>query len=336
MVYINSVISMKDEPAIVVLTRKYYPASNITLGLVLYLIGLLISIIYNLQYYFQFWYIYIGIFGIIWVSTLWVWGFNYLKEVILEIKLIFEKEEIKKIDKDIQEFISSVSNDLNLFLFSIPGFIIVTYTLWRIHNRSINLPLNISKIFFDNVILETYIIIIVLFCAYFIFASVFILFNGILYFKKISKYSVKIKLLQLRNLKFEKINNALLVSTAGWFVGVSLIMTLLFIYSNIIIIIFLAFVVIFGLSFFFIPQILLHKSISKSKENLLLKIGSEFSSKIKFPTSPNNNIMEGLLLCLIFDQVSQISEWPINTNTVFKLLSSIIIPVTTALIGIIT
>jgi len=138
-------------------------------------------------------------------------------------------------------------------------------------------------------------------------------------------------LLQKKRVKLAKTNRVILGATVGWFVGVSLVMTILFVYSSMVVFTFLAFVVAFGMFFFFVPQLLFRNSIRKSKEDLLDKLESEFSTKTTLPLSQECNIDEALLLCALFDKIERISEWSFEPNTLFKLFSSVVIPVAFAL-----
>ena len=200
----------------------------------------------------------------------------------------------------------------------------------------ISLPFGEPEIYPGNLVLVLYAAILFSIVMYLIFASVYLMFHGLVFLKKIANFPAKISLLQIkRRVKLVVVNNFILMTTIGWFVGVSLVMTILFVYASTIILGFMFFVISFGLFFFFLPQLIFRDSIKQTKENLLRRIESEFSLKARLPLSPDCNIMEALLLCSLFDQVEKMSEWTYETSTLFKLFSSVIIPVVTAFVGIV-
>lgn len=208
------------------------------------------------------------------------------------------------------------------------------YHSWLIQTGRLAIPFLFPSAVSTNLVLFVYVTALFALAMYFIFASVYLLFNSLLFLKKTTRFPIRIRLLQKKKVKFDKTNRVLLGGTICWFVGVSHIMTILFVYSSTVVLSFLVFVVAFGMLFFFIPQLLFRNSIRNSKENLLDKVESEFSIKVKLPLSSECNINEALLLCAIFDKVERISEWAFETNTLFKLFSSIVIPVAVFLMGL--
>jgi len=324
---------MRGSLAIVNLTRKYYPFSNILFGLGIYLVGLMISFYYGASYFFlQVPYFSLGCFGIIWVSSMWTWAFNSLREIMNELKESFEIPE-SKFDNEARHFVELISSDKKAFFCSIPGYFFVAYHMWLMYSGKILLPFEIPKAV-QNITFGIYVSIFFSTCIYFVFASAYILINALIFLKKLTKFPIRINILQVKKkIRLRRTIKAILIATIGWFVGASLVMTLLFVYANVVIIGFMIFIIAVGLMFFFIPQILIHNSICKSKEALLQKIESEFSSKVKLPLSPQCDVVQALLLCALFDQVERISEWPVEINTLLQLFGSTIIPIGTALVN---
>jgi len=326
---------IKNALAIVVLTKRRFPFANVLLGLGIYAIGILISVHYNfLDYFLKIWYFPLASFGIIWVSSLWTWGFAFLQRMFEELGSTFEIEELQ-FKKVVEDLVRRLSNDKRALLFSIPGFAFLIYHTWLIQTGGLVIPFIEPSAVSTNLVMFVYVMALFAFVMYFIFASVYLLFNGLLFLKKTTRFPIRIRLLQKKKVKLDKTNQVILGSTIGWFVGVSFVMTILFVYSSTVVFSFLVFVVAFGMLFFFIPQLLFRNSIRNSKENLLDKVESEFSIKVKFPLSSECNINEALLLCAIFDKVERISEWSFETSTLFKLFSSVVIPVAVFLMGLI-
>ena len=112
-------------------------------------------------------------------------------------------------------------------------------------------------------------------------------------------------------------------------------MTILFSYSSLIVFSFMAFVVAFGLLFFFIPQFFFHDSISNSKEQILGELEKDFLAKTKLPLSSDSKVDQALLICTLFDKIERISEWVFESDTVIKLFVSMIIPVAFAFFDLI-
>lgn len=327
---------MKDGPAMVILTRRHRPFSNIILGVGIYLIGFLISVFYNAPLYFlRVPYFSLGCIGIIWVTSMWCLAFASIEDMTKEIETVFDVQK-SCLNSIIQDFVKRVSDDKRLFLSSVPGFVFVAYHLWLVFTGRISIPYVVPKALQGNIVFGSYVAVLFSLCIYLIFISVYGIVSVWFLFSKIEHFTAKINLLQTkRKVNLEKTIRLLLLGTISYFVGVSLAMTILFAYTSAVILIFLAFVVASGLSFFLVPQIYLHRSIKRSKENLLAKIESEFSAKTTIPLSSECDVMEGLLLCTLFDRVDNISEWPMDFGTLFKLASSVLVPVAAALIGIV-
>jgi len=327
---------MKNAPLLVAITKRVFPFGNVILGLVIYLIGFLISVYYNLlDNFLQVMYFPLATFGIIWVSSLWTWGFNSLAGIFKEIDATFEIDP-SQFKEVVKNFSSNLSSDKRGFLFSIPGFAFLFYHSWLILKGEITIPNVLPFGFSQNFWMFVYVTALFAFVMYLIFASVSLLIHGLLFLRRITRYKTRIKLPPKNKVKLEKTNGVILRATFGWFVGVSLVMTLLFSYSSTIVFSFMAFVVAFGLLFFFIPQLFFHNSISNSKEKLLGELEKEFSTKTKLPLSSDSNIDQALLICTLFDKIERISEWTFESNTLIKLFSSVIIPVAFAVFDLMT
>lgn len=296
----------------------------------------MICYLYNaVAYFLQNWYFVLSCIGIIWVTSMWVWIFSSLDGIIKELKSNFEMPE-SEFEKIAQKLKTSVASDKIAFLVSLPGFVFVAYnvklTLDGVAVVFVKIPASIN----GNLMFIAYLIILSSFCIYLVLATAHMFLSALRYLKLLTNSTVKLKILQKkRKVDLSKTINAILKTTFSWFVGVSLIMVLLLTFSNITIIASLLFVIAIGMAFFFIPQILFHKSICRSKEKLLERIESDFASKTNLPISSDCDSQNSLLLCMLYEQVEKISEWPLNTGLILQLFVSAIIPVITTVTGII-
>jgi hypothetical protein len=327
---------MKDAPAIVVITRKYYPFSNIALGLGLYFVGILVSIAYGVILYFvQMWLFTFAVLGIMWVTSMWVWAFKTMPKIMDELFSNFQVSE-HDFNKLKQSFIKSISDDKLNFVVSIPGFAFATYHIWLLFSGQISLPIQTPQTLVGNYVFGAYVLILFFICVYLICASAHLLLRAILFISELTKFPIRINLLQFKNkVSLNQTNNAIVIGSCSWFVGVSFVMTIVFVYSSTIIVAFLVSVVAVGLLFFFIPQVFLHKAIRSSKEILLSEITAEFSKRVSLPLSPKCDTNEALLLYLLLDYVNKIKEWPFDIGNLFNVLASSIIPIMTTIIGIV-
>jgi len=324
---------MKDGPAIVVLLRKRYPFSNVALGLGIYFFGLLLSYAYGaVPYFLQLWLYGLGCFGIVWVSSMWTWAFRSLEQIMKELKSTFEITE-PEFDEIKHKFFKQISDDKISLLVSLPGYAFVAYYTWLIMSGRMLLPIDVPQSLQGNLIFGSYVVALFSFCLYFVFASAYKMASALLFLRSLSRSSVRLNILQIRRkIDLDTLNNAILTATFGWFVGVSLLMTVIFAFSSAAIITFLGSVIAVGLIFFFTPQILIHESICRSKKDLMRKIEKDFALNRGFPISSECDPQRALLLCMLFDQADKISEWPMNVGLVFQLLASAVIPVATAII----
>jgi len=328
---------LKDGPAIVVLTRRHYPYSNIILGVGIFLIGFLIYTLHkNPSSFLGMPYFYLGTFGIIFVSLVMSWGFALIDKITEELKSIFEIEE-SELEFIKHDFISHISSDKRIFIFSIPGFFFAGYHFWLLYNNIISFPFEVPVEFHYSAWMMAYALIFFFIVMYLIITSAYFMIYSIAFLRKVTQFPLKIHLLQARRrVKLDKTVSTILRVTIYWFIGVSLVMTVLYVYSSTVILVSLFLVVAIGLIFFFVPMLLFNHSIKTAKVKLLSKISSEFSQRISIPLPPEYDAMEALLLCAVFDQVERVSDWPFEYNTIFRLTGSIIVPIITALVGIIT
>lgn len=326
---------MKIGLAIAVLTRRFYPFLNIGLGLAVYLVGLVMSLFYGaVREFLQMWLFSLGCFGVIWVSSFWTHIFGSMEEIMKELASVFgtKKSEFDNIKKD---FVKLISNDRNAFLVSVPAFFFVAYHIWLLFSGGISINMEIPDPIKGNTIFAAYTLVFFSICLYFLFASAYLIFIALNFLRKVTKLPMRLSVLQIRRrVNLEKTTDAILLGTFGWFVGVSLVMTVLFAYSSTVIIAFLVLVVTIGLAFFFIPEILIHGSICKAKRRLHRKIQKEFKSKAKLPLSAECDTHQALLLCTLFDQVDKVEEWIVRTSTLIQLFGSTVIPIATAVIGL--
>jgi hypothetical protein len=325
---------VKEAPAIIALTRKHHPFSGIVLGLGIYLVGLLLSAVYGALSYFLMNWLFAGCCTGIIVFT-WVGGhcFLSLDEIVKELKSNFAISK-SEFFKNEQDFRKAFANDKIGLLFSLPGLAMgVYYTLALL---VYNLPQSMipPRSIYGNIVFDSYMLALFLFSGYLIFFAVQTMMRVFIFLRTLAKHSVKLNLLQVgRKINLKKTNNTLLILAIGWFVGVSLIMTTVLAFATAIIIIYLIFVTIFGLLIFIIPQTIFHQSIRRSKEALLRNIESSFSSKVSLPIDSGCDSQRGLLLCMLFDQVNLIGEWPLDISLLLQLLVSAAIPIVTAILS---
>lgn len=328
---------LKDGPAIIVLTRGHYPYSNIILGAGIYFIGFLIYVLHGSPSSFlEMPYFYLGTLGIIFVSLVMNWGFAQIDKITEELKSNFEIEE-SQVESIKHRFINHISSDKRILLFSIPGYFFAVYHFWLVYNNLISFPFEVPAGFHNSAWMMAYVFILLAIVMYLILTSAYFIIYSVVFLKKYAQFPLKIKLLQVRRkVRLDKTVTVILRITIYWFIGVSLVMTILYVYSSTVILISLLFVITIGLTFFFVPMLLFNHSIKATKMKLLSKISLELSQRIRIPLPLECDVMEALLLCAVFDQVDRISDWPLEYNTVFRLTSSIIIPIITALVGIIS
>lgn len=326
---------MKNGLAMILLTKRFYPFSNILLGLTFYVVGLLISQLQGVVLSFlQMWLYSLGCFGIIWVSSFWNWVNNSMDGIMRELEMLF-KTKNSNFDFLKDDFLRLISNDRNAFLVSIPAYSFVAYHVWLISSGRITFLMEIPELLKSSLVFNFYSIIFFSICMYFLSATVYMIFEALVFLRKLKRLRLKLRMLPVRRkISFEKTTEAILTGTLGWFVGVSLVMTILFAYSSIIIVVFLAAVIAVGLVFFFVPQIFIHGSICKAKIRLHKRILNQLRPNAKLPLSPECNTNQVLLLCAFFDQVDRIEEWPVKAGTLIQLTGSTIIPIATAIVGL--
>ncbi|HML02650.1 MAG TPA: hypothetical protein VK487_04670 [Candidatus Bathyarchaeia archaeon] len=242
--------------------------------------------------------------------------------------------DIKKttLEKENQNLMKKLTSDKRTLLCASPGFVLVVYLISPLRKVVLAYPFNEAL---SNPIATAYTALVGFLVLYLILASAYLMSEGILFLRRITKFPVKMKFLQVgKRVRFTKLNNFIILATLGWYVGASLTLTVRFLTSNLELLGFLFFVIAFGLFFFFAPEYFLHESIVASKEELLSQIEAEFSSKTKLPIPPGHNSAEALLLCTMFERASEVKEWAFETDHLIQMLTSTVIPIGTVVLEI--
>jgi len=327
---------MKNGPMIVILLRRYFPLSNILFALSVYIVGIIIAWADNqLRAFFEVYYLYLGIFGIAWVSSAFNWAFSWWEPTLKEFHTCFEIDD-KDYKEIFKENLQLLYDDRKTIFFSLPGFILTVLFFIMVYLKFIPLPSIIStEIIFRNPLYWIYGIIFVSICIFLLFSGIYYIINGFKFINKISKLKLKINILEInRRNKLSKLGELILLGALSWFVGVSLITIVSFTYINIFIICFLTLTIILGLFALFVPQYVLHKSIVKGKKEILTEISKEFSNVYSLPIVNNQNQLKIQTLCILYSEVEKLKEWPFEKSMIIKILSTTAIPILTTLIKI--
>jgi len=326
---------MKEAPAIFALTKKNYLFSGVTLGLGIYCAGLVLCAAYGATSYFLKNWLFAGCcVGIALVVIIGDRYFLSLDEIMNELKSNFTTSEVQ-FEKNERDFRTGISNDKIILLLSFPGLLIGVYYTRAILGLSITPSMVLPQPLQGNVLFIAYMLALFMFSGYTIFLAIQTVIRILVFLREIAKSPAKLSLLQVgRRINLTKTNNALLALSTAWFIGVSFIMTTLLAFATTVIVIYLATLTIIGLLLFLAPQIFFHQSIRRSKEALLRDIESNFSSKVTLPITPECDPQKALLLCMLFEQVNQIGEWPLSSSLVLQLFGSAVIPIATTIVGL--
>lgn len=319
------------------LLKKHYPFSGFLLGAIAYLVGLALSYQFNIEsFYLHEWIFPLGCLGIIWVASTLVWGFNRVDALLEELKNSFDLPK-SKFEETKCKFEKRVSNDKTALMWSIPIFGFVGYNLFAVLSGREEvfekIPSAITSNISVNIPYSAFSFVLFCFCGYLIAEGAVVLLSGLSLLNDLTKSPVKLKILQKRRkLNIDKFLSFITVITICWFIGVSIIMVLLITLPNMVILLFLFTVTAVGLTFFFVPQILFHRSITLAKEKMLETIEADFSSKTGVPLAECNP-QEVMLLCMLYEQVEKTNDWPIRTQLLAQVIFSAILPVLTAVIA---
>ena len=130
---------MKKTPAVVKLLEKRYPFSSIALGVIFYIIGLGISFALDVGLFFlQNWLFAMGCIILSINTSMLIWAFKSLSNVVEELKSSFEitGSEFGKIERDFRRLASGNKFALLPLIISV-GFAIFGYL--QVSSRSVTL-----------------------------------------------------------------------------------------------------------------------------------------------------------------------------------------------------
>jgi hypothetical protein len=325
---------LKNDPAVVKLLDWHYPFSSIALGVIFYFIGLGVSFALGVESFFlQNWLFAMGCIIVGLNTSMLIWAFKSLGKIIKELRSSFDITEyaFNKIERD---FRKSVSASRIAFLPLLIGVGFAAYEYFQVASRN-------STIFlppFPNgsFPLSVYSLVLFSFCSFLGLFTVYVFACFLNFLRKVAKNDIKIEVLQRsRKVDLNKTENLIKKSTISWFIGVSIVMTLLLTFSNVFIAIVLTVLIVAGFCLFFIPQFFFHESICNSKKKLFKIIEEDFrKAKANPPISEECNLQRGILSCIEFEQVNKTGEYPIDTTFLALIFFSAIIPIATTILGV--
>lgn len=255
---------------------NYFPISDffisLLIGLLVFLIGLFIAYIYEFQtYYINTKLIYVGIFGIMWVSYCLVWGDRNLINNLIEIRPNFAVSDCE-FAKSSEKWLNLMYNHKKIAFFC-TMFIIFTYfsvlVTYKYHiNETMIFPdyWYAQPTFYKILILDIYGTVI----ASLIVASAIPLICSIFLMKDIGKKRI-IFCPNITVDKFKPICNFYAKMASTWLLGIPLFLFAFYHENEISLLIFIS-ISIPGIWCFFIPHISFNHSIKKSKRELLKKM----------------------------------------------------------------
>ena len=258
-----------------------YPLTSFLFGILIFTIGFFISFIYDFhKIYIATPEIYLGTFGIIWVSTCLKWGENDYVNILNKIRQNYDVSDREYLDT-CEKWLKPMYNDkliLSFCLFSIISVYIVVYLVYYFKIDALMVfpdEWYLPPTFYKILIIDFYGIFVLMLLAT---SGIVIIFN-ILLMNELGKKPIffyprianKFKLLGEFNFKV----------SLTWLVGNSLILFAIYEKLNIITLPFEMLIILIGILTFFAPQFSLHKTLQKSKKDLLNKIDKSYEEQYK-------------------------------------------------------
>lgn len=285
--------------------------------------------------------IYLGVFGIFWVVASLLWGTSRYSNIWTEIKVCFNVSK-SDYDKVVQKWLKRITNNWISFILTLftgaPLYYLLIYSFtsnssdkfkivpcilpifWYAHDTILSLKVLIITIYF-------WVVISLIVTAAWALVGHMLLTMDVGRFPLKEIYNASQRLISLASFS--------LIASVAWFVGVSLIIVLLENnLSNFVALMVVITLSVIGILLFFVPQITIHSSLEKEKENLLLRIGEEYDNLLEELLGSSEDKLDTITSRIdkiekIKDYTANIRTWIYDLPTLIRLVAASLLPLLT-------
>lgn len=307
-----------------------YPIVSLFFGLSLFILGYIISYFYNFSSsYISTLIIYLATAGIIWVSSCMVWGAKNYVKILNKVRPYFnvsDNEYLEITDK----WLKLIHNDKLMLGLAFLAIVFGYFLVYSVYHHKITYLMifpsewYIQPTFYKILIIDIYLTFVVLLL---ITSGVALIFN-VLLMNNLGKKPVFFYPNLTKKLKPLCDFNLILAIT--WLIGSALILRAIYNTFNVITVLFQLIIVAIGISTFFVPQISLHRTLKKTKEEVLHSIDQIYEEHFKIICRTPGCLMEQTDFFMKFyalDKMraiveSQSKTWIYDMSSMLKLSGS--------------
>ncbi len=288
---------------------------SVSLGFTIFLIGLFFSFFESKNFYLIYISsppIHLGVFGIVWVSASIVWGTKKYIKVLNNARMYFNISDYEY-SETIEKWLKPMYNDKRTLFYSFIFIILTYFVVFIVYHYNISVLMlfppewYLPPTFHKILIIDIYATIIV----FLVVTGGRLLILNILLMNDLGKKPVYYNPILTKKLK--PLCNFNLIAAITWMIGNALVLKL--IYNDLGLITFCLELILgaIGILMFFLPQLSLHKTLKKSRENMVSIIDDicEYHYKSIYE---NPDDREDILIKLTtLDKVYNILESPSKT-----------------------